>query len=79
MAVAEFLRIMLPERLRIDAEDAGDVLAVTVPREGEGAVTVLQAPADGVGISGGGALVLESLSYGEDGAVEILAVVSWYG
>lgn len=53
------------------AEDSG-VLAVTVPREDSGsAVSVLQAPAGGVGIAGGGALTLDSLSYDEEGAVTL--------
>jgi len=50
----------------------GEVLAVTVPREGSaGEVAVLQAPASGLGISGGGALTLESLSYDDKGAVTL--------
>ncbi|MDA0221599.1 MAG: Ig-like domain-containing protein [Proteobacteria bacterium] len=54
------------------AIEGGGVLAVTVPREdSEGAVTVLQAPAGGVGIAGGGALTLDSLSYDEAGAVTL--------
>ena len=53
-------------------EADGGVLAVTVPREDSGsAVAVLQAPAGGVGIAGGGALTLDSLSYDERGAVTL--------
>lgn len=56
-----------------ETADGGGVLAVTVPREGaEGEVAVLQAPASGLGISGGGALTLDSLSY-DDGGVVTLA------
>ncbi len=55
-----------------DAGAGGGVLAVTVPREdSEAAVSVLQAPAGGVGIAGGGALTLDSLSYDEEGAVTL--------
>lgn len=57
-----------------EAGDAasGGVLAVTVPREdSDAAVSVLQAPAGGVGIAGGGALTLDSLSYDEEGAVTL--------
>ncbi|MBT5435521.1 MAG: LysM peptidoglycan-binding domain-containing protein [Rhodospirillaceae bacterium] len=50
---------------------SGEVLAVIVSRDGEGEVEVLQAPGDGVGISGGGDLTLESLSYGEEGTVSL--------
>jgi len=55
-----------------EVSSGGSVLAVTVPREDStGAVAVLQAPAGGVGIAGGGALTLESLSYDEQGAVTL--------
>ncbi len=46
-------------------------IVITVPRDGEGEVAILQAPADGVGISGGGALTLDSLTYDENGAVAL--------
>ncbi len=52
------------------AEDAG-AIAVVVPRDGGNGVVVMQAPGDGVGISGGGDLTLESLSYDEDGNVSL--------
>ncbi len=48
-----------------------EVLAVVVPRDGTGDIDVLQAPGDGVGISGGGDLTLDSLSYDTDGNVTL--------
>ena len=48
-----------------------EVFAVVVPREGEGDVDVLQAPGDGVGIAGGDNLILESLSYNDEGTVTL--------
>jgi len=48
-----------------------EVLAVVVPRDGNGDVDVLQAPGDGVGISGGGDLTLDSLSYDTNGNVTL--------
>src|SRR5690606_25937403 len=54
-----------------DDEAVVDTLAVTLPRSGEGEVVILQAPSTGVGISGGGALTLDSLSYDEEGGVTL--------
>lgn len=48
-----------------------EVLAVVVPRDGTGDIDVLQAPGDGVGISGGGDLTLDSLSYDTNGNVTL--------
>lgn len=53
------------------AMSGDEVLAVIVPRDGTGDVDVLQAPGDGVGISGGGDLTLDSLSYDTDGNVTL--------
>ena len=61
---AETVIVSVPE-----GEEGGEVLAVAVPRQGEGAARVLQEPAAGIGIASGGALTLESLSYGVGGSV----------
>ncbi|MBC6440007.1 MAG: LysM peptidoglycan-binding domain-containing protein [Rhodospirillales bacterium] len=55
----------------IESASSAEVLAVIVPREGEGDVEVLQAPGSGVGLSGGGDLTLKSLSYDEEGTVSL--------
>ena len=64
---AETVIVSVPE-----GEQGGDgVLAVAVPREGEGGARVLQEPADGIGIASGGALALDSLSYGTGSGVTL--------
>lgn len=53
-----------------EGEAAGQALALAVPREGEGAATVLQAPGANEGLSDD-ELQLGSVDYGEDGDVTI--------
>ncbi len=50
-------------------DEADDVLAVMMNDEDGGDVEVIQGAGDGIGISGGGELALESLSYDEEGNV----------
>ncbi len=50
-------------------EEEEDVLAVVMSDESAGNVEVIQGPEEGVGISGGGDLTLESITYDDDGNV----------
>ncbi len=50
-------------------EEEEDVLAVVMSNESAGDVEVIQGPEEGVGISGGGDLTLDSITYDDDGNV----------
>lgn len=64
---AETVIVSVPEGER----DGDGVLAVAVPREGDGTARVLQEPAEGIGIASGGALSLDSLFYGTGSGVTL--------
>ena len=50
---------------------ANDAIAVLLPKDGDGKVEILQEPEDGVGISGGDGLSLDTLDYDETGDVSL--------
>ncbi len=55
----------------VAVSEGDEILAIVVPRDGEGDVEVMQAPRDGIGISGGGDLTLDSLTYDTEGSVTL--------
>ncbi len=52
-------------------EEDGDVFAVVMSDEDSGDVEVIQEPEEGVGLSGGGELTLESVTYDSEGEVTV--------